>query len=45
LLTTIGEQSGSVRVTYARNGDAGVALTIEVMTGRSASAMLMGYLP
>ena len=42
LLTTIGEQSGSVRVTYDRSEDAGVVLKIEVMSGRSVSAMLMG---
>src|SRR2546427_4846613 len=45
LLTTIGETSGSVRVTYARTDDAGVVLRIEVMRGRSVSAMLMGFPP
>jgi hypothetical protein len=34
-----------VRVTYARTDDAGVVLRIEVMRGRSVSAMLMGFLP
>jgi hypothetical protein len=42
LLTTIGEQSGRVRITYERSDEAGVVLAIDVMTGRSVSAMLMG---